>query len=113
MANKSENNKTENTSKELAVRNKIELVKKQKNLPDKKKDKDESRPNWFVRAYNYIARKLKEMQSELKKVTWPTPKFAWKQTAVVIVVVLFFLVVLMGIDLIFANLLEWLVSKGA
>ena len=98
---------------ELMVRDKAELVKKQTNVPVKKDGKkpQEKGPNAFIRAYNFIAKKLKEMWSELKKVTWPTAKHSWKQTGVVIAVVLFFLVALMGIDSLFTFLLRTLVNR--
>ncbi|MCL2539951.1 MAG: preprotein translocase subunit SecE [Firmicutes bacterium] len=45
-----------------------------------------------------IGKKIKETGSELKKVTWPAFPTVVKKTGVVIAVVLFFLVVLFGID---------------
>lgn len=53
---------------------------------------------------NKLARKTKETVSELKKVTWPSFGKVCKQTAIVLGVVLFFTVVLFGID----RLLAWL-----
>lgn len=51
-----------------------------------------------------LARKTKETVSELKKVTWPSFGKVCKQTAIVLGVVLFFTVILFGID----RLLSWL-----
>lgn len=51
-----------------------------------------------------LARKTKETVSELKKVTWPSFGKVCKQTAIVLGVVLFFTVILFGID----SLLSWL-----
>lgn len=51
-----------------------------------------------------LAKKTKETVSELKKVTWPSFGKVVKQTAVVLGVVLFFTVILFGID----RLLSWL-----
>lgn len=51
-----------------------------------------------------IATKSKETVSELKKVTWPSFSKVVKQTAVVLGVVIFFTVILFGID----RLLSWL-----
>ncbi len=55
---------------------------------------------------NKLARKTKETVSELKKVTWPSFGKVCKQTAIVLGVVLFFTVILFGID----RLLAWLYS---
>lgn len=55
---------------------------------------------------NKIAKKTKETVSELKKVTWPSFGKVVKQTAIVLGVVLFFTVILFGID----RLLSWLFS---
>lgn len=54
----------------------------------------EKKPNIFVR----MGRKLKEVFSELKRVTWPTFPKVLKATGVVLVVVLVFLVVVTGIN---------------
>ncbi|MDR3262916.1 MAG: preprotein translocase subunit SecE [Clostridiales bacterium] len=87
---------------------------KNKNVQSGKKDKalkdGEKRPNVFVRAGRAIKRKFKEMWSELKKVTWPEPKEAFKQTLVVLVVVASFLVVLFLMDLGLSNLLKLLIK---
>ena len=60
------------------------------------------KPNIFKR----MGRKIKEIFSELKKVTWPTFGTTLKQLGVVIAVVLVFLVLITGGD----SLLGWLVS---
>lgn len=52
------------------------------------------KPNWFVRT----GRKLKEVFSELKRVTWPSFPKVVKTTCVVIVVVLVFTVIVTGIN---------------
>ena len=53
-----------------------------------------------------LAKKTKETVSELKKVSWPSFGKVVKQTAIVLGVVLFFTVILFGID----RLLSWLFS---
>ena len=55
---------------------------------------------------NKLAKKTKETVSELKKVTWPSFGKVVKQTAIVLGVVLFFTIILFGID----RLLSWLFS---
>ncbi|MBQ8426254.1 MAG: preprotein translocase subunit SecE [Clostridia bacterium] len=70
-------------------------------------NKKNKKPNIFRR----IGSKLKDVFSELKKVTWPTfPKIV-KQTGVVLVVVLIFLVVISAFDFGLLQLLK-LVSPG-
>ncbi|MDR3293455.1 MAG: preprotein translocase subunit SecE [Clostridiales bacterium] len=71
----------------------------------------EKKPFFLVRWGKAIVKKFKEMRSELKKVTWPTHKEAFKQTLVVLAVVACFLVVLFVMDLGLSNLLKLLVSK--
>lgn len=53
---------------------------------------------------NVLAKKAKEIGSELKKVSWPSFSKVVKNTGVVLVVVLIFTLVLLGID----RLLYWL-----
>ena len=57
------------------------------------------KPNWFRR----VGAKIKEVFSELKRVTWPT---VLKTTGVVLVIVFVFLVVVTGVDFGLAALLE-------
>ena len=65
------------------------------------------KPNWFRR----VGAKLKETFSEIKKVTWPSFTTVLKTTGVVLVIVLAFLVVVTGVDSLFAALLK-LISKS-
>jgi len=60
------------------------------------------KPNIFVRFW----RKIKEVFSELKKVTWPTFGKTLVQLGIVLVVVLFFLVIITGINVGFAALYD-------
>ena len=39
--------------------------------------------NWFARAWGGICKYFRELRSELKKVTWPTPKQVLKNTLIV------------------------------
>ena len=68
-----------------------ENTKKQK---DVKKTKKNKKPNIFKR----IGAKIKDIFSELKKVSWPTFPKVLKQTGIVIAVVLIFLVVITAFD---------------
>ena len=65
------------------------------------------KPNWFRR----VGAKLKETFSEIKKVTWSSFTTVLKTTGVVLVIVLDFLVVVTGVDSLFAALLK-LISKS-
>ena len=58
-----------------------------------------------------FGRKIKEIFSELKKVTWPTFPQILKGTGVVIIVVLFFLIVLGVFDGFLAFLMKLLVGE--
>ena len=44
--------------------------------------------NWFKRFFGAIARYFRELRSELKKVSWPTPKQVLKNTLIVLASVL-------------------------
>ena len=71
-------------------------MEKEKSAVENKKEKKSKsgKPNFFRKIW----RKIKEVFSELKKVTWPTFGKVVKQTGVVIVVVAIFLVVISLID---------------
>lgn len=68
----------------------------------------EKKPNVFVR----MGRKLKEVFSELKRVTWPSFGKVVKATGVVLVVVLIFTVIITGINFGLQKLLELLTNAG-
>lgn len=76
----------------------VEATKKEKKKANKK-------PNVFVR----FGRKMKDVFSELKKVSWPGFSKVVKQTGVVIVVVLAFLVVISAFDFALYELLKLIV----
>ena len=63
---------------------------------------DTKKPNFFQR----LGKGIKEIISELKKVTWPTFAKVLAETGIVLVVVLFFLLIILGFD----SLLSWLFS---
>ena len=67
----------------------------------------EKKPNIFVR----MGRKLKEVFSELKKVTWPTFGKVVKATGVVLVVI--FLVIFGAINYGLGELLKLITSLGS
>ena len=80
-----------------------------KKVEGKKVQSKDNKPNIFVR----IGRKLKEVFSEIKKVSWPGANKVVKQTAVVIGVVLMFMIVITLMDLGLGQLLTLLTSIAA
>ena len=60
------------------------------------------KPNLFKRLGAFFVKSW----SELKKVSWPDFKTVLKNTGIVLLVVLFFAVIIFGVDALFA----WLVS---
>lgn len=68
----------------------------------------EKKSNVFVR----MGRKIKEVFSELKRVTWPSFGKVVKATGVVLVVVLIFTVIITGINFGLQKLLELLTNAG-
>ena len=67
------------------------------------------KPNIFVR----MGRKIKEVFSELKKVTWPSFGMVVKATGVVISVVVIFLIVFTAINFGLSSLLDLVTGIGA
>ncbi len=59
------------------------------------------KPNLFTR----LGRFLKQSWSELKKVSWPNFNTVVKNTGIVLAVVLFFLLIILGVDALFGYLL--------
>lgn len=66
------------------------------------------KPNIFIR----FGRKVKEIFSELKKVTWPTFGKVVKTTCVVLVIVLIFMVIFTAIDSGLLAILNLLTNLG-
>ena len=60
------------------------------------------RPNLFKRLGSFCVKSW----SELKKVTWPSFKTVLKNTGIVLLVVLFFAVIIFGVDALFAYLVS-------
>ena len=81
----------------------ISNKKEQKEV--KKIKKKNGKPGFFKR----IGMKMKDIFSELKKVTWPSFSKVVKQTGVVIMVVLAFLVVITAFDFGLLQLLQLIV----
>lgn len=69
-------------------------IEKKDAVEKKEKSKKSGKPNFFKRIWI----KIKEVVSELKKVTWPSFGKVVKQTGVVIAVVAVFLIVITLMD---------------
>ena len=81
------------------------FIPETKEVKPAKKQKKNKEPGFFKK----IGMKIKDIFSELKKVNWPTfPKIV-KQTGIVLVVVLAFLVVITAFDTGLYNLLKLIV----
>ena len=79
-------------------------VTKEDKAGKNKKKKKEKKPS-------KIAKKVRETNSELKKVTWPSFATVVKKTGVVIAVVIIFIVILFGIDRLLSLLFNWFTSS--
>ena len=86
-----------------------EEAKKQREQENIKKTKKKSdKPGFFRR----MGGKIKDVFSELKKVTWPTFPKVVKKTGVVLVVVLAFLIVITAFDFGLEKLLTLVAPRG-
>ncbi len=80
--------------------------KKQKEV--KKTKKSNKKPNFFKR----IGMKIKDVFSELKRVSWPKFPKVVKQTGIVLAVVLIFLVVITAFDYGLLELLKLVTNRA-
>jgi preprotein translocase subunit SecE len=60
--------------------------------------------------FQRIQRFWRETIGELRKVTWPTPREAWKMTRLVLVVMVIMALLLGVLDLVFSRLIALLVA---
>lgn len=84
------------------------IAKGEQKKPEVKKVKKEKKPGFFKR----LGAKIKDIFSELKKVSWPTFGKVVKQTGVVLVVVLAFLIVISAFDFGLTQLLNLISPKA-
>ncbi len=75
----------------------------------KKSVNSEKKPNIFKR----MAKGIKGIISELKKVTWPKGKEVGKNTAVVLTVVVLFFVILFAIDYVLGGIFNVLITDDS
>ncbi len=93
---------------DAVLNNLVENKEKEKQQTNVKKEKKKNgKPNFFKR----VGAKIKDVFSELKKVSWPTFGKVVKKTCVVLVVVLIFLVVITAFDFGLTELVK-LLGKG-
>ncbi len=86
-----------------------EEAKKQREQENLKKSKKKSdKPGFFKR----LGGKIKDIFSELKKVTWPSFSKVVKNTGVVLVIVLVFLVVITAFDFGLGQLLNLVAPRA-
>ncbi|MBO4694979.1 MAG: preprotein translocase subunit SecE [Clostridia bacterium] len=100
----------ENVQTEVAA---VNVDDTKNNAPKAKGKKTPSRAEQGKKKESFfkrLGRWFRGLFSELKKVTWPTPKDVAKNTSVVVVVVLVFFVLLFAIDYVLAGLLSLLVN---
>lgn len=85
----------------------------QDTAPEKKEKapkKVEKRPNFFVRAVRGIAKWVKDLRGEAKKVIWPTGKQTFKSTCVVIAAVIVIAIFVYILDVTFGFLRDMIVQ---
>ena len=101
-----ENNKSEIASEPTALaKAEKQTIENKKQKEEKKQNKKkEKKQNFLVRFFKFLGKKIKELFSELKKVSWPSFGKVVKQTGVVIAVVIIFAVIVFGIDRLLAFL---------
>ena len=74
------------------------------------KSKKKPKKEFFLKRFGrWLGRKIRDLISELKKVTWPSFPKVVKQTGVVIGVVVFFLLIVFAIDLGLSQLYQLLI----
>lgn len=75
----------------------------------KKSANTDKKPNIFKR----MAKGIKGIISELKKVTWPKGKEVGKNTAVVLTVVVLFFVILFAVDYVLGGIFHVIISEDS
>lgn len=63
-------------------------------MADKKVEKKDKKPNIFAR----IAKYFRECKGEVKKITWPAPRTVFKNTGIVIGVIVIIGLFIFGLD---------------
>lgn len=58
----------------------------------------EKKPNIFNKIGKGIAKFFRDTKSEIKKIVWPTPKAAFKNTGIVLLAMIIVGVIIFGLD---------------
>ncbi len=115
LSNESDSTKFEQPSALEEGLASAEEVKKSDEAPKKGATKDDkagkAKQKKKEKKPSKIAKKVRETNSELKKVTWPSFATVVKKTGVVIAVVIIFTVILFGIDRLLSLLFNWFTSS--
>lgn len=65
----------------------------------------------ITKPFRAFGRYLRDSWAELRQVRWPSRKATWKMTLAVIVYCGIFIVIIMGLDLLFTELFGWLLGN--
>lgn len=87
---------------------KTDAAKKVAKAAKGSKSAKDNQPNIFVRAINTIKKFFKDFKGESKKIVWPDGKTVLKSSIVVIVVVAIVSLIVFGIDMGLAKIIEGL-----
>lgn len=90
----------ETPSKETSVKkaSKNAASKKDSSKKASKKNQSQKKPNIFKRMGKSISRYFRDIISEIKKIVWPTVKSTFKNTGVVLIVMVLVGIVIFGLD---------------
>ena len=64
-----------------------------------------------ISLFKRVSRYLREIKQELKKVTWPSKEELISSTVVVIATVAFFVLLIGGLDFVFAKLVKFIAFR--
>ena len=64
----------------------------------------------LTKPFRAVGRYFRDSWRELRQVRWPSRKAAWKMTLAVLVYCAIFIVLIMGLDLLFTELFGWILG---
>ena len=73
---------------------------------------DVKKENWFKRTWGKVRKYFRELRSELKKVSWPTPKQVLKNALIVVACVLVVGAFIWVFDIVAEIVIELLINLG-
>ena len=91
---------------------KTEVKKADKGAAKTKKAKKAKRGplHTLTKPFRAVGRYFRDSWRELRQVRWPSRKAAWKMTLAVLVYCAIFIVLIMGLDLLFTELFGWILG---